>query len=107
MGIFFITIPVYLFVRYISNSHWSGGDYSYSLEKLPFNVAGNIIGYFLVIVFGLPGMNIAQNLRSNFREDIFLTALIGIAVLAGIMVGGFYLWKKKRYSKEVLFGLLF
>ena len=37
---------IYLVLRFSANSHWSGGDYSYDLLKLPLNFAGNLFGYF-------------------------------------------------------------
>lgn len=105
----FMTIPLYLTVRFLSQSHWLSGDYSYSLIKLPFNFIGNAIGYFSIVSLGPISMHIYEALR-NFAKGQALVASVLILLAAGI---SFLLYKKlnRKINKEnkriIIFGVLF
>jgi hypothetical protein len=94
LGLYLIQIPLYITIRTIANSHWSGGDYSYNLMKLPFNVVGNTLGALALGIFGVPSMNLYNSLRLFLRQDLLLAGLFGLAVL---LIGGVLvitLWRK-------------
>lgn len=105
----FTPVVIYLTIRFLANSHWSGGDYSYSLFNLPFNIIGNAFGYTLITILGPMALPIYQTIRENLRENI-LFAGIGVVILGVI---SFYLYKLilrriDGYTKRViLFGLSF
>lgn len=83
-ALLFIPIIFYILIRFTSNSHWSGGDYSYNILKLPFNTAGNLIGYSLLTIFGPITLNIYQQLRDLLRGELlqaFIIATIGLVLV--------------------------
>lgn len=94
----FSPIVLYAVLRLISGSHWSGGDYSYSIINLPFNIIGNTIGYYMLSIFGPMSLPIYNMLRSVARENIALTIVITI-----LLAGGFYLLYRfcRRYIKKL------
>lgn len=84
--ILLLPLPLYFVVRYISQSHWLSGDYSYNLAKLPFNVVGNALGYALLTLFGpsiIPFMETARNL---LKEHVAVAIPITIVLAALIFV---------------------
>jgi len=103
--LYFLIIPAYLYLRYVSGSHWSGGDYSYNISKLPLNVVGNAIGYILVTLGG-PDMlahydSTRAYLRDNTNIALLLTAVFALVSFAT----AFVTVKKvtKRTGKIILF----
>lgn len=102
-------IPLYLFVRYISGSHWFNGDYSYNLIKLPFNIIGNFIGYLLVVMFGPITIPFYEKLRNYSRENVLISSVIMVLIFClFIYLGKKYLHKVTKEDKKViLFGLMF
>lgn len=105
----FIPVILYLLMRLMAQSHWSGGDYSYSLTNLPFNIIGNSFGYTMLTFFGPAFLPLYQSLRDNLRENILLAGL-GLSGFAAI---SFYLYKfvfrkiDNYGRKVVLFGTSF
>ncbi len=105
----FIPVVLYLIARYFSNSHWLSGDYNYDFIKLPFNFAGNILGYISLTLLGPAAFPFYENLRSITRENIPLT--LGLVPL--VLLGLFFVYKKseklfeEQEKKIVLFGLAF
>lgn len=104
-----IPVPLYLLARFSAQSHWSGGDYNYDLLVLPFNLAGNTLGYLFITFFGtmvLPFYNLA---RQILREDLLLS-FIFLVILIPLL---FFVYKRlgKRVSGEdkkiLIFGFLF
>ena len=67
--VLFVPSILYLIVRFAAGSHWQGGDYSYNLIKLPFNVAGNLIGYLGIVLIGPLSLSFYEKLRSVTREN--------------------------------------
>lgn len=78
----FVPIVVYGIARYAAHSHWSGGDYSYNLLKLPFNFVGNLFGYILLTYFGPISLPAYQLLRNLTRENIVIALIALFVVLA-------------------------
>lgn len=72
----FAPVAIYLIVRFMANSHWFGGDYSYNILKLPLNIFGNSIGYILITIFGPITIPLYESMRSLARDNIFVAAVI-------------------------------
>ncbi|PIR79690.1 MAG: hypothetical protein COU25_03985 [Candidatus Levybacteria bacterium CG10_big_fil_rev_8_21_14_0_10_35_13] len=105
----FIPILGYLAVRFLSQSHWFSGDYNYNLIKLPFNFAGNILGYLMLTVFGPISFSFYNVLRTNLRENILISFFIAPFIIA-VLYFLYYLIKKNLERKDlkiVLFGISF
>jgi hypothetical protein len=116
--IFMLPVLWYLILRFFAQSHWTGGDYSYNLLKLPLNAVGNAIGYFLLGLFGPITLSLYNIFRTLLREQVGLLAGMGLLFLVGIL---FYLFKKnglrrvrqlsdsiaERDRRIVMFGVLF
>src|SRR3989344_4263510 len=105
----FLPVTVYLIIRFIAQSHWFSGDYSYSLVKLPFNIAGNVLGYLSLTFLGPISLPLYQTLRSFLRDNIFFALILTL----GIIFFAVFLYKQvfRRIEtgekKIVTFGLLF
>ncbi len=105
----FIPDVIYLLARLASHSHWQGGDYSYNLVKLPFNLIGNAFGYLILSLFGPLTLPIYEKIRDLTRAHVPF-ALIGALVVVGILTFGYLkLWKKIEHEdkKIIVFGTLF
>lgn len=79
--ILLLPIPVYLLVRFFAHSHWLSGDYNYNLVKLPFNVAGNAVGYLGLTLFGPASLPLYQAFRTLLREHSVIAFIITVFVL--------------------------
>lgn len=88
-----IVDAIYLIIRAQSNAHWSGGDYSYNLVKLPFNMIGNLFGYVGLNVVGVPFIYVYQNMREILRGQLALTGII-LTVILGATIYVIYLLKR-------------
>ena len=105
----FIPIIGYLAIRYLSNSHWFSGDYSYDILKFPFNVIGNSFGYFALTIFGPITLPVYHLLRETLRESLIVAAII-IPVVFFIT---FLVYKYSvkifdlRQRKILVFGIVF
>jgi hypothetical protein len=77
-----IPIAIYLIMRFISGSHWSGGDYNYNLILLPFNFLGNLIGYTLLTFIGPMSLPIYSSLRNIMKENVLVAAVMLPFILA-------------------------
>ncbi len=105
----FVPIPIYLFLRLMSQSLWMSGDYSYNLLKLPLNFVGNALGYFFLTLAGPLFLPVYDASRNLFKTHTFLST--GIAVM--LLIIGFLAIKKiaKAFRKDeikiILFGSLF
>ena len=78
-------LPVYAFVRFISQSHWFSGDYNYNLLKLPLNAVGNALGYIVLTLTGSFGLPFYQIIRTNMREYMLASAFIGLLGIVGLV----------------------
>ncbi|KKR76649.1 MAG: hypothetical protein UU21_C0006G0040 [Candidatus Levybacteria bacterium GW2011_GWA2_40_8] len=105
----FLPIIVYLILRFISESHWFSGDYSYNIILLPFNLVGNLIGYILLIVTGPLSLSIYESVRLFFANNLLIAVVFSPILFAALYV--LYRTYKKIFSsaeqKTILFGLLF
>ncbi len=104
----FVPVFFYLTLRLMAQSHWLNGDYSYNIIKLPFNLAGNILGYLSLATFGSVSMPLYQMLRSLLRDNILIAGLLILALLCIV----FFLAKAlkaidRKEMKIVIFGVLF
>jgi hypothetical protein len=105
----FIPVLAYLCLRFIANSHWQGGDYSYSLIKLPFNVAGNILGYISLTFLGQSALPFYEKLRDITKVNL----LIPLALIPIVLIVLYVLYKKifLKFEKDekgvILFGIFF
>lgn len=106
---YFAIIPIYLITRYISGSHWSGGDYSYDLMMLPFNAAGNAIGYVVATLGGPDTLAWYSVARQFLKENLIYAA--GLILLFGIILAALIYFGKKfaksQDRKIILFGVIF
>jgi hypothetical protein len=104
----FSPVVLYLLVRYFANTHWSGGDYSYNLIKLPFNMIGNFLGYVMLSLLGPLSLPIYEKLRDYSRENLVL-AFIAAVILAGIVVLLYRIFRKleKADKKLIIFSIAF
>lgn len=107
-GFLFAPVVIYFIVRFLSHSHWAGGDYTYNLLKLPFNIVGNFVGYLLISVFGPLSLNIYDVLRNIFRENLLIAGVI-MLVFAACAVPLYRAIRKlnKEDKRIVLFSLGF
>ncbi len=99
----------YLILRFISSSHWFSGDYSYDILKLPYNVIGNVFGYFMLDLFGSQSLGFYTSLRSALREDILIATIGSFVSLFIIAKVGRAIFKKlsSEEKKIIIFGILF
>lgn len=107
--ILFVPVVGYLIMRFVAGSHWSGGDYSYNIIKLPFNIVGNIFGYLFLTLFGPLSLSFYETLRNVTRAQpliVLVVIVFGAAVLT-------FLYKKlahyivKDDKRIYIFGILF
>lgn len=98
----------YFILRFVSQSHWFNGDYSYNILKFPLNAAGNAVGYLMLDFFGLMSLSLYQGLRNFSRENI----LIGLIIFGVISFVFYHIFKRiKKMEKEdrkiIIFSLSF
>ncbi len=80
----FSPLAIYLPLRFMAGSHWQGGDYTYNLLKLPFNVAGNVLGYIGLILLGPISLSGYEKLRSILASHIFVSSIF-VLILVGVL----------------------
>lgn len=99
----------YMFLRFFSGSHWFSGDYSYNILKLPFNIIGNSIGYFVLDLFGPQSLQFYEALRNVLKAN-FVFAAIGFAIAIFSFVRAYKFILKRLTENEqkiIIFGFLF
>ena len=105
----FAPVAGYLVLRMFSNSHWFSGDYNYDIVKLPFNIAGNILGYIALALVGPSSINFYEKLRLIAKGNLVWSfiAILGILILAAFL----YKVLRKFFDKDekaiVVFGFAF
>lgn len=107
--VFLSPIIPYLGLRFLAQSHWFNGDYSYNLLKLPYNIVGNIIGYLLLALFGSASLPFYQGLR-NFSKGHMIFAVFAsiIVILAITMIYRMIIRKMVKEERKILiFGSMF
>jgi O-antigen ligase len=107
--ILLLPIPVYLLIRFFAHSHWLSGDYNYNLVKLPFNAAGNAIGYIALTLFGPISLPLYQVFRTLLREHAAIASVIAALVLIVLVFAYRKIVKymQKDEMKIFLFGAFF
>jgi len=99
----------YFVLRFLANSHWFNGDYSYNLLKLPYNFVGNVIGYVSLDILGPISLPIYDALRSFGRSHVPIAILASLVVIS-IFVISYRLFMKKITNEEkkvIIFAILF
>lgn len=107
--ILFSPLVLYIGLRYIAQSHWFNGDYSYNILKLPFNIIGNTIGYFILSLFGPASLSTYQLIRSFSRGHLIFSMFVSVVIIY-LLVMLYRLFVKKMVKEDkniVLFGFLF
>ncbi len=89
----FLAIPFYWMLRTWAGSVPPSGDYGYKLSALPFNIAGNGVGYFLGTFAG-PRFFEFWSVAREFLRSRWLVAGLGGSVIAASLV--FVLFKMKN-----------
>ena len=105
----FLPLLPYSLLRFFAQSHWFSGDYSYNLIKLPFNVVGNLLGYFSLTLFGPASLSFYENLRVLSRNNVLIT-LLGLLILLFLLAKTYRsaIVKLDTQEKKILaFGSLF
>lgn len=100
---------LYLILRLTSGSLWFGGDYSYSVSKLPLNILGNTFGYFFLDLFGPKSLSIYESLRGILKGNL-LFAFAGSLILIFAVIWICRIILKNLNSEDnkiVIFGVLF
>ena len=90
----FVPVLTYLVLRFLAQSHWLSGDYNYDFLRLPFNFAGNILGYASLTFLGPIALPFYQILRGVLREHI----LISVVVIPIVLLALYALYKMLRYA---------
>lgn len=107
----FLLLPLipYLILRFVSQSHWFSGDYSYNIFKLPFNIVGNLIGYFTLDLFGPQSLGFYESLRNLLKGNFILAGLGSIAVISIVVFSARSLSEKFNLEEKraIVFGVLF
>ncbi len=107
--VLFIPVVGYLLLRIVSKSHWFSGDYSYDPFNLPFNLVGNIFGYFSLGIIGPMSLSLYNSVRVFARENLIIVAI----TIPLILVAGFFIYKifknvfDNHEKRIILFGLMF
>jgi len=105
----FVPTIFYLILRFMANSHWQGGDYSYNLLKFPVNFVGNALGYAALVLAGPSSLNFYEKLRSAASGHLVI--LLGMIPILLLIFALLYIAFKKLLDKEeksiVIFGLSF
>lgn len=105
----FLPLVPYLLLRFLSGSHWQGGDYNYNIIKLPFNIVGNIIGYVLLTLIGPLWLSFYQALRNVLKTQLPV-AIIIFLVLVVLFFLAYRIIAKRiegEDKKTVVFSLFF
>lgn len=107
--VIFAPIFPYLILRYLAQSHWFSGDYSYNLLKLPWNIVGNTIGYLNLNLFGPLSLPLYEALRSFSRSNMAIAVFVSVVLVVLLFMTGRAVFRnmKKEEQKIIIFGFLF
>lgn len=95
---------IYLIIRAYAGSHWSGGDYSYDLVKLPFNFIGNSIGYIGSGIFGISFIPLYQQARVLLRSNLLVAGVLVAFTSMLILICYLQLRKAVNFKRIKVFG---
>jgi len=107
--IIFSPLLPYLMLRFFSQSHWFSGDYSYNLLKLPYNLLGNIIGYFSLSFFGPTVLPLLETLRNFSKGQVVIVSFISIVGIYFAFMAYKVIIKRLRLEEKqiIVFSVLF
>lgn len=107
--LFWFPIPLYLIARYVAQSHWLSGDYSYNFFKLPFNAVGNAFGYFALTLLGPIAMPLNIALRNGLKAHIVasLIIMVFLVLIINLIYKNYYRKLNKEDRRIMLFGFFF
>lgn len=89
----------------VARSHFLSGDYAYNLKNLPFNILGNLYGYFGEMFFSTRFIAVYDWTRLFFREHKFSLVILAVAFTALIVLGRY--WRLKLSRLSLFSGLFF
>ena len=99
----FIPNILYFGVRLFSQAHWSGGDYSYNLLKLPLNAVGNAVGYVMISLLGPLSYPVYEKIRLATKTNIPLALITILVFVAVIVLFVRVIWPKiAKYEKRII-----
>ncbi len=100
---YLLLVPSYLWLRFIAHSHWLQGDYNYNLSNLPFNIAGNLVGYFASVLVGTQALPFFASLRVIARENLPLAIGVAALLCLAVCACGYLVFKKgTREEKNIV-----
>jgi hypothetical protein len=88
-----LAIPLYWIIRVSAGAVPPSGDYGYKLSTLPFNIAGNSVGYFAGTFLGPRFFEFWSTAREYLRMHRLVAGLSASAVAGAL---AFVLWKTKK-----------
>lgn len=74
----------YLILRYLAGSHWQGGDYSYNILNLPFNLIGNALAYGIFAVVGPDFYPYYAAARIMLRQNLLIAGGLVVVGVVGV-----------------------
>jgi len=92
---FVLLFILYLVLRFISHSHFSGGDYTYHVSRILPNVVGNFSGYIGVFLAGLPFLMFYNFVRAGLRSEWIYFTVVAVLLL------GYLGWAYSRYRTKI------
>ncbi len=107
--ILFVPNLFYLVIRFLAGSHWQGGDYSYNLVKLPFNLIGNLVGYVGLTFMGPLFLPAYEKMRTVLRGNLLVAGVIALVLIVVVIFAARVFMKtiEGEDRKTVLFAGLF
>ena len=80
-----LAIPLYWIVRSLAGAVQPSGDYGYKLSTLPFNIAGNSVGYLTGSFLGPRFFEFWGTVREYLRMHRLATGLWGLGIAAALV----------------------
>ncbi|MCL5439116.1 MAG: O-antigen ligase family protein [Patescibacteria group bacterium] len=101
--IYLAQIPIYLWIRRISQSHWFSGDYSYNLYNFPYNFFGNIFGYLGLIFLGTRWLSYYQEIRLFGKSNpLYVVTVVIILLLIAYLIWKYVFRRLKIEDKKII-----
>jgi len=95
----FLTAGYFYLRNVVAQAHWLSGDYNYNLAKLPFNFAGNLLGYLAELLFGFRSLSFYYSARFFLRQQkliAFGLLLIGFLLMIRVI-------RKIKFNRIIIF----
>jgi len=99
----------YLGLRFLAQSHWLSGDYSYNMFKLPYNFLGNTVGYLLLDLLGPQSLFLYEVLRDFSRAHMIFAVPLSFFIILGSIIMCKIIFRniEEKDRKIIIFGFLF